>query len=222
MTHRAICQDLRRLVTCLGDDGGRSAPLPGAVWRYTAAVLAQVRTHNDGEVDILWPVAAAAARQAVDITPLIDDRHAVAAALTQAGQALAAARARPGALPGTQASLRELCDLLEEHIADEEQQMFPAIRRYLRADACRWCQKQMQRNASVAVRRFAAPWLARHARRDELRALRASCGWPDRILLACSGAGYARLERHALSAGPVAHRSRQGPIPDLPRKQEKK
>jgi hypothetical protein len=218
VAHRAICQDLDRLVTRLGADFERSIPRAGSLRRYTAAVLAQVRAHNDGEVDILWPVAAAAAGQAVDIAPLTDDRHAVVAALTQADQALAAAWAGPGALAGLQASLRQLRDLLDEHIADEEQQMFPAIRRYLRADAYRWCQKQMQRNASVAVRRFAVPWLARHARHDELRSLRATCGWPDRILLVCSGAGYARLERHALNTGPLAPTARQRPHPESGKK----
>lgn len=200
VTHRAICQDLDRLVGCLGEDSEHSARRAAALRRYTAALLAQVRAHNEGEVDILWPVAAAAAGQAVHVAPLADDRHTVAAALTRAGQALGAVRAGTGARADLQTSLRLLRDLLDEHIADEEQEMFPAIRRYLRADAYRWCQKQMQRSVPLPVRRFAAPWLARHAQQDELRPLRATCGWPDRILLACSGAGYARQERHAFNA----------------------
>jgi Hemerythrin HHE cation binding domain len=213
VTHRAIRHDLDRLVVCLGDGGERSTRRAGAVWRYTAALLAQVRAHNEGEADILWPVAAAAAGQAVDIAPLTDDRHAVAAALTRAGHALAAVRAGSGPPADVQISLRLVHGLLEDHFADEEQQLFPAIRRYLRADAYRWCEKQMRRNSSLPVRRFAAPWLARHAQRGELRQLRATRGWPERILLAGSGPGFARLERHALDASPLTHRSPQRPVP---------
>jgi hypothetical protein len=222
VTHRAIRHDLDRLVVRLGEGGERGIPGSGAIWRYTAALLAQVRAHNEDEVDILWPVAAAAAGQAVDIAPLTDDRHAVAAALTQAGQALAALRAGSGPPAHLQASVRLLRDLLEDHIADEERQLFPAIRRYLRADAYRWCEKQMQRSGPLPVRRFAAPWLARHARQDELRPLRATRRWPDRILLACSGPGFARLERRAFTVSPQAHRSPCGPFPGPTRKEEKK
>jgi hypothetical protein len=194
VTHRAIRQDLGRLVARLGEDRERSARQAAALWRYIAAILIQVRVHNEGEVDILWPVAAAAAGQAVDIAPLTDDRHAVAAALTQASQALDAVRAGSGTPADLRAWLRLVRDLLDEHIADEEQQMFPAIRRYLRADACRWCEKQMQRHAPLSARWFAAPWLAHHAQQDELRRLRATFGWPDRILLACPGRKPTRKE----------------------------
>ena len=194
MTHRAIRQDLGRLASCLSEDGGRSTRRAAALWRYTTALLAQVRAHNEGELDILWPVAAAAAGQAVDIAPLTDDRRMVAAALAQASRALDAVRAGHGALADLQTSLRRLRELLDEHIDDEEQQMFPAIRRYLRADAYRWCEKQMQRHTPLPARRFAAPWLNRHAQPDELSRLRDTCIWPDRILLACSGRRPTRKE----------------------------
>jgi iron-sulfur cluster repair protein YtfE (RIC family) len=194
VTHRAMRQDLSRLAGCAGDDGGRSPRRPAALWRYTADLLAQVRAHNEGEMDILWPMAAAAAGQAVDIAPLTDDRHAVATALSQAVRALGAVRAGSGAPADLQASLRELCDLLGEHIIDEELQTFPAIRRYLRAGAYRWCEKQMQRRAPLRDRWFAPSWLARHADPDELRRLRATCVWPDRILLACPGRNPTRKE----------------------------
>ena len=149
VTHRAIRQDLGRLADCLGEDGGRDPRRAAALLRYTAALLAQVRAHNEGEVDFLWPVAAAAAGQAVDVAPLADDRHAVAAALVQVSQALDAVRAGHGAPADLHALLGRLRGLLDEHITDEEQQTFPAIRRYLRADTYQWCEKQMQRHSPL-------------------------------------------------------------------------
>jgi hypothetical protein len=194
VTHRAIRQDLDQLASCLGEDSARSARRAAARWRYTAALLAQVAAHNDGEVDILWPMTAAAAGQAVDIAPLADDRHAVTVALTRADEELGAVREGSGEPARLQASLRHVSDLLDEHLADEELQMFPAIRRYLRTDAYRWCERQMQRHAPPRARRFAPAWLASHAHRDELPRLRATCVWPDRILLACPGRNPTRKE----------------------------
>jgi hypothetical protein len=194
VTHRAMRRDLGRLASCLGDGGRSRTRRSAALWRYTAGLLAQVRAHNEGEMDILWPMAAAAAGQAVDIAPLTDDRHAVTIALSRATRALGAVREGSGAPADLQASLRELCDLLDEHLTDEELQTFPAIRRYLRAGTYRWCEKQMQRRAPLRDRWFAPSWLARHADRDELRRLRATCVWPDRILLACPGRKSTRKE----------------------------
>jgi hypothetical protein len=194
VTHRAMRRDLGRLASCLGDGGRSRTRRSAALWRYTAGLLAQVRAHNEGEMDILWPMAAAAAGQAVDIAPLTDDRHAVTTALSRATRALGAVREGSGTPADLQASLRELCDLLDEHLTDEELQTFPAIRRYLRAGTYRWCEKQMQRRAPLRDRWFAPSWLARHADRDELRRLRATCVWPDRILLACPGRKPTRKE----------------------------
>jgi hypothetical protein len=71
--------------------------------------------------------------------------------------------------------------MLQEHIADEDGQILPAMRRYLSASAYRRCERQIQRNAPLSRRRFSTPWLARHARPDERRRLLAACGWTARL-----------------------------------------
>jgi hypothetical protein len=77
--HRAIRQDLRRLAACLGQIAASGAPgsRSHAIWRYTAALLAQIRTHHQNEDEILWPVIAATAGQAIDLAPLTDDHQAL-------------------------------------------------------------------------------------------------------------------------------------------------
>jgi iron-sulfur cluster repair protein YtfE (RIC family) len=203
LVHRAIRDDLGRLTACLGEIADQGAPPPRvrAVGRYTAALLAAIRAHHRYEDDIIWPVIAATARQAVDLTPLTDDHQAIEAAVGRAGQALASFTAEPGpGAAGFRASVRALRDLLDEHIADEEQYVFPAIRRYLPADAYRWCEQQIRRQASRPSRRFTVPWLARHARPDELSRLLAARGWPTRILLTATRPAYGRLEHQAFGA----------------------
>ena len=202
VTHRAIRLDLRRLTACLSGIATRGVPVSraDAICRYTAALLIGIRAHLDDEDRIVWPVIAAAAGAAVDLTPLTDDHEAIRVAASQVSRAVAAVRADPGALAELHAPIGELRDMLDEHIEDEEAQIFPATRRYLPADAYRWCEKQLGRTSSPFRRRFAAPWLARYARPGEQSRLLASGGWPARVVLAAARPGYVRLERRAFGA----------------------
>jgi len=204
MIHRAIRQDLRRLDAYLAEiaDCGAPPAQARAIGRYTAALFAEVCRHHENEDGILWPVIAATAGQAVDLTPLTDDHQVIEAAVGQASQALASFHAELGIATDLHASITELRDMLDEHIADEEQQIFPAMRRYLPAEAYRWCERQIQRTASRPSLRFTAPWLARYAQPDELSRWLATGGWRARILLAATRPGYARLERQAFGRQP--------------------
>jgi hypothetical protein len=182
-------QDPARLATRLDQPAGPAAAL--ALRRYTAALLTQVYIRHHGEEGFLWPLLAATAGPAVDLAPLADDWQAINAAAGLAHQALA------GPLAGLRLPVRRLAGLLDAHLTDAEQQVFPALRRYLPADAYRWAERQIWQNASAADRRFAAPWLAGYARAGELPRLPAGGGWRGRILLAGTRPGYARLQRRA-------------------------
>jgi CheY-like chemotaxis protein len=86
-------------------------------------------------------------------------------------------------------------DMLDEHDGDEQDQIFPAMRRYLPAPAYQWHEQQIQRNASWARLRFTTPWLARFAEPAELIRMLAAGGWRAQLLLAAPRG--ARLERQA-------------------------
>jgi iron-sulfur cluster repair protein YtfE (RIC family) len=200
--HRAIRQDLRRLAASLAEIAGHGAPpsQARAITRYTAALLAEIRAHHENEDEVLWPMVAATAGQAVDLAPLTDDHRAIEAAVDRASRALASFRAQPGAPAELHTSVIDLRDMLDEHVDDEEEQILPVMRRYLPAEAYRWCDRQVRRKASRPGVCFTAPWLARHAQQDELSRLLAAGGWPARVVLAVARPGYARLERRAFAA----------------------
>jgi hypothetical protein len=200
VTHRAIRQDLSRLAAGLAAIGERDAESARAraVCRYAAALLAAIRAHHENENDIIWPLIAATAREAVDLVPLADDRLVVDEAADRAQRALACFAAEPGAgAAALHASISELRDLAGEHIADEEAQLLPVMRRYLTAPAFRWVERLVLRKTAPSRLRFAVPWLARHARDGELRPLLAAGGWRARAGLAVGRWHYARLERRA-------------------------
>lgn len=209
VTHRAIRQDLARVAALSGAIAGRGLPSGQArdFCRHTTALLAAVRAHDQDEETIIWPVIAATARQAVDLIPLTDDHQAIEAASARASQVLACLAAEPGTnAVALRASVAELRDMVDEHIADEEAQLFPAMRRYMTAEAWRWCERQILRTAAPPGLRFTMPWLARHAADGELRPLLAAGGWRARTALAGSRRGYGRLERQAFGVGHAGSR----------------
>lgn len=220
LTHRAIKQDLGRLAATVAELA-QSGSAPGrehAIRQYAADLLAQIRAHHRGEDEIVWPALAAAAGQAVDLAPLTDDHEAIEAALVRAGHALgqpgqpgrsgrpgqpgqSGRPGEPGESPLAAGELRQalgaLRDMLDEHIADEERDVLPVMRRYLRAQTGVWCQRQACRVAAPGALRFRMPWLARHSHADEMSRVLAALGWRARITLVAGRPGYARLEHRA-------------------------
>ena len=198
--HRAMLEDLARLTDVLGQLCGRDiVPVRGrAIGHYASALLTQISHHHQNEDDLVWPVIAATAGQAIDLTPLTDDHAALEPAIARVGRALMVLPDAPGqGMTDLHASVRDLREMLGEHIKDEENQILPVMRRYVRAESYRWCEKQIQQKASLSTLRFAVPWLARFARPDELSRMLAVGGWPVRLLLALTRPRYRRLERRA-------------------------
>lgn len=199
LTHRAISQDIGRLAAGL-DQLASAGPAPGqvqAVRRYAAALLAQILAHHRCEEEIIWPVIAAAAGQAVDLAPLTDDHRAIGAAVSQVCTAAGPPGASHQGLRDVREALGGLRDMIGEHIADEEGQVLPVMRRYLRAQTARWCQRQVCRNAPARALRFRMPWLARYSRAGEMTRVLAAAGPRARIALVAGRPGYAWLERRA-------------------------
>jgi hypothetical protein len=200
--HRAIRQDLARLSATLA----RSAATPlksaqrRALRRYGSALFAEIGSHFNDEDGILWPLIAATAGQCVDLAPLTDDHQVIVTALGRAARAVAAitdARRASGAAN----TVQELRELLEEHIADEERQILPSMRRYLPSAAYRSYETQAWRRASAGRLRFRGPWLVRVSRPGELPAVLGPGGTRARLLLRAGRRRYARLERFGFGRG---------------------
>jgi iron-sulfur cluster repair protein YtfE (RIC family) len=201
LTHRAISQDLDRLVAAADELAPSLVGRQVAIRHYASALLAQVRAHRRCEDEILWPVIAAAAGQAIDLAPLTDDYEAIEAAVVRVSRALGVPGQSPPTVGELGQALGELRVMLDEHIADEERQVLPVMRRYLRAQTGLWCQRQACMAARPDVLRFRMPWLARYSRADEMSRVLAAAGWRARIALVAGRPGYTRLERRAFGAG---------------------
>ncbi len=184
--HRAMLGDLRRLAE---DRGGQDA----AIRRYTTLLLSEIHHHHTNEDDLLWPVIERTAGQAVDLALFTDDHLALQTILTRCTAALA------GDLAQLRKALGELHEMLAEHIADEESDVFPIIRQFVPAGTYQWCEDQIAKRAGLRQLLFTVPWLSSWATPEELDGMLDRAGSRFRLMLALTRGRYQRLERASIA-----------------------
>ncbi len=202
VTHRALREDPRRLAACLGQVDSRhlTSARARATSRYARAVLAEISAWHETEEGVIWPSVAATAGQAIDLSPLADDHRAIAAVVRLAQQALGGPGQPGGAFADLRCLVGELGGMLDDQLADVEQQVFPAIRRYLPAEVYRRCERQIQQAIWGRGSRFSGPWRARYAQPRELSRLLPAAGPLARLERSVARFEYFRLERRVFGA----------------------
>ncbi|MGY1727261.1 hemerythrin domain-containing protein [Geodermatophilus sp. SYSU D01062] len=207
LAHRALCAGCRLLA------GVAAEAAAGAVWTaerrravvaFGRCVLREVRAHTAREDAVLWPVVAASAgTHAADLEPLTEDHAVLRAVLGRADAALtafAATAAGPDAAAPLAAVLAELADALDEHVAEEEREVFPVIRRCVSVRDLARYEGVCARASGPRSAAFALPWVADACRTPGERAGLLGATSPLlRVLLRAAEPGWRR--RRDLVAG---------------------
>jgi iron-sulfur cluster repair protein YtfE (RIC family) len=131
-------------------------------------------------------VIAASAGAVVDLEPLTDDHtelHAVLARAEEALRAFAAAADVRAAAGPLGAVLTEMADLLDEHIVEEEAEVFPVIREHVSAKDFAACEKRFQKGSSPKHLLFVLPWVIAQCTPEERAAALADAPAPLKVLL---------------------------------------
>jgi hypothetical protein len=134
IAHRIMRRDARRLAGLAAAWADGSDPLLGrrrrVFRRWVEGLCLDVHHHHATEDDHLWPILERHAGAEIDLTALSDDHAALDPVLddvrTALGVAVAGGRVGPLA-----ERLTHLADLLDEHITEEEREMFPVITAYV-------------------------------------------------------------------------------------------
>jgi iron-sulfur cluster repair protein YtfE (RIC family) len=196
--HRAISADLARLTTLAEQVAGgeRTMSTAGArrLGRYAHDLFACIDAHLDDEDEIVWPVVVAAAGPAVDVGPLADDHHALDPLIARAVTAIdawGAAPADPHRAAVASTVLRELSELIDEHIADEEREVFPILAQYVRAEDYDRCEQRIRLTTAASLARFLVPWVIAVATPPERATALRRGGWRVRLTLALWERRYA-------------------------------
>ncbi|TLF63036.1 hemerythrin domain-containing protein, partial [Nonomuraea sp. KC401] len=143
--HRAMLTDLRRITEVLGGTDPLTGGRNEAVRAYAASVLTEVHHHHANEDGLLWPIIERTAGHAVDLSPYTDDHQVLGPVLDRCRAALRGER------HVLRSRLAELTDFLDEHIAEEEPDLFPIIFRFVPYDAYAWAERQIAKRAVRAT-----------------------------------------------------------------------
>jgi iron-sulfur cluster repair protein YtfE (RIC family) len=222
VVHRAMTVDVRRLAevaACFALQRERPVPQRAQGLRdYLGGVSAEIHSHHQVEDDAVWPVLLAAAEAdprlaaLAELTALTDDHHRLGPLLDAGAELAEAFAGHPGDVgvaADLAATLHDLSELLDRHIADEERDVFPLIAEHVRVADYAWLQQQFRRNLSPCTLPFVVPWVVRHSTAQELPALVAEAGWELRVLLQIFQGRFMAREQlvfGAASAGGAADR----------------
>ncbi|MGY1698380.1 hemerythrin domain-containing protein [Geodermatophilus sp. SYSU D00766] len=208
LAHRALRRGCRLLADVAAEVAG-GAPCPPerrrALVAFGRAVLGEVRAHTEREDAVLWPVVAACAgAHAADLQPLTEDHAALRALIGRAGAALPGlAAADPAAAGASATALAELADALDEHVEEEEREVFPVVRRCVSVRDLARYEARCARGTGLRQAAFALPWLADTCRDPAERAgLLAATPAPLRVVLRLAEPGWRR--RRDLVVGTAA------------------
>jgi len=198
LTHRAMVTDTRRLAELTAPIAQRRLPCgpkrAKAVARYVELMCDSIHHHHTMEDDVLWPVIEASAGDFIDLTELTEDHAALDPRLDRLrvhaaafGRSADPEMARPLA-----AGLADLHRLLEAHIADEERDLFPVIRRYVSLKDWESIEKAARRTGRLS---FEGPRILGVATDVERATLAAGVPGPLMLLLRYLAARHRRFER---------------------------
>jgi hemerythrin-like domain-containing protein len=200
--HRAIRADLLRLVTALDTPGAARMPerRAAAIRTYLDRLIFATVRHHNIEDEGLWPLLAAATREAgvtMDLSGFTEDHEVLDTLLERAGADAArfAADRGAGARPFAE-TVKELRELLERHLAKEEEIIFPAVVKYVSVEDYQRFELEARKRFSVRDLTFMGPWLAAYASPAERdRTLAPNAFY--RMMLALGRPSYRSLERRA-------------------------
>ncbi|WP_197380753.1 hemerythrin domain-containing protein [Mycolicibacterium mengxianglii] len=199
IAHRVMLRDLDRTtgVTMAMADGG--VPITRrrvrALVRYLELLGESIHHHHHAEDDILWPVIEQRAGSEIDLTPLTEDHQALGPKL----DGLRVATGLFGDDPSRRtasvlaARLVEMRSMLTEHIAEEERDTFPVIRRYL--TVADWQDVESRIRKAGARMTFELPRIAAAVTPAELKALKEQAGPMIDVMLALVKPKYRRMEK---------------------------
>lgn len=199
IAHRVMLRDLDRTtgVTMAMADGGMpiTRRRVRALVRYLELMGESIHHHHHAEDDILWPVIELRAGAQIDLAPLTGDHEALSPKLDglRIAVGLFGAGPTPRSAAVVAARLVEMRNMLREHIAEEERDIFPVIRRYL--SVADWQDVEARIRKAGARMTFELPRIAAAATPAELATLKEGAGPMIDVMIAAVRPRYRRMEK---------------------------
>lgn len=205
VAHRAMQRGAHDLAALAGRLQRREDQLTPArakaLATYVGMFCDDIHLHHHGEDTIGWPIIAASAGDNVDLAPLSADHDELDPMLDD----LRAAAGRllrdptdPEAVELLAARSAELRDMLDEHIGEEERDVFPVIREYVSPEALASWEEQVMADYPKGNLWFLVPWSVQAIPPSEVASTLARTPVPFRIVYRLFRRRYERLNRRLM------------------------
>lgn len=202
VAHRAMqrgARDLAGLAARLQRGDDRLTPARArALGTYVRMFCDDVHLHHHGEDTIGWPIIAASAGDNVDLAPFSADHDELDPLLDDLRRTAARLQQDPtdtGALQALATDTATLHELLDEHIREEEQDIFPIIRQYVSPDALASWEKAVMQDYPKGNLWFLIPWSVQAIPAAEVGPTLARTPVAFRVAYRLFRRRYARLNR---------------------------
>ncbi|MBL1075052.1 hemerythrin domain-containing protein [Nocardia sp. 2] len=195
LAHRAMISDTARFADLLRDIATGTTDCPparaDAIGDYLHLLCDSIHHHHTIEDQVLWPLLRGTG--AVDVRDLEDD-HAQLDPLLDAIRVRTRAFVRGATESAAQLAdhLSQLHAMLAEHIADEENTVFPVITRHL--DAAQWSRVEAAARDGAKMS-FELPRMFGMCTPEEWERATAEGGFLLKVLLRVFGRGFRKRER---------------------------
>ncbi|WP_054814692.1 hemerythrin domain-containing protein [Nocardia arizonensis] len=187
IAHRGMIADTARFAEITAGIAAGSPCPPAraaAIARYLDLLCDSIHHHHTIEDDVVWPVLIASAGSAISVGELEDDHIHLDSLLTALRERSAAFAASEGDRRASAAALAETLTaahaLLSEHIAEEENVVFPIVDRYVSVADWTRVENAAKKGGKLS---FEVPRAVRYATEAELAKLRAEVGPVLRVLI---------------------------------------
>lgn len=199
IAHRVMLRDLDRTIGVTMAMADRGVDITRrrvrAVVRYLESMVDSIHHHHRAEDDILWPVIELRAGAHVDLTALTEDHEALIPKLDGLAETVRQFEASPSRRSAAVVAGRlvDVRNTLAEHIAEEERDTLPVIRRYLSVSD--WQDVESRIRKAGAKMSFELPRIAAAVSADELSALKRDAGPVIGLMLFLLTPRYRRMEK---------------------------
>lgn len=147
LIHAAVRRDLDRLAAALGRlaDGDRGRA--GELQRAFAHLRLELTHHHEGEDTHIWPMLAGAGVDAELLAAMQAEHHAMSEALadTDAAMSRLAASGSATDAAAARASVERTREVVEQHLAHEEDELEPQLRPHLETREWKAVEKKLSR-----------------------------------------------------------------------------
>lgn len=191
--------DADRVATVAAALVGRPDPgRLGELRRYLRHMRGEIENHHRVEDEHVWPAVGGAVDDQAVLTQLTTDHEELDTVMQRATELAAHDQSTSDLVE----VLRELGELLTQHIQDEEREIFPLILWHLSRSDYERLQRHFRGDLHPRLLPFVVPWVVGHATVDERRSLVVGAGLRSASCSPCSSVPSAP-GRHACSAHPA-------------------